>query len=169
MASNDQQIVPCLWFDNNAEEAVNGYVKIFAGIGRDSRIDSIAYYSKEGAEASGMSEGMVMFMSFRLNGQKFTALNGGPIFKFSPAISLMIECKNQKEIDWFWDNLGDGGQYEQCGWLKDKYGLSWQIIPENMNDLMNSGDKYRDAAAMRAMLSMKKIDVTALTKASLQA
>ena len=128
-----QKITPCLWFDKNAEEAVNFYVSIFSkspaspkGV---SKIKNRAYYDKESSKASGMPEGTLLTASFTLNGQEFLALNGGPVFKFTEAISLIVNCKNQKEVDYFWDKLTDGGAEIECGWLKDKYGLSWQITP----------------------------------------
>ena len=153
------QITPCLWFDNQAEEAVYFYTSIF----KDSKIESISRYGKEGHEIHGQKEGSVMSVSFRINGQSFTALNGGPIFKFNEAISLQVYCETQEEIDYFWERLTDGGQEAQCGWLKDKYGLSWQIIPTILSQLMS--DSVRAERVTRTFLQMKKLDIEALKKA----
>ena len=145
-----QKITPFLWFDNNAEEAVNFYTSIFknSGIGKTSR------YSGEGAKVSGQKEGTVMTMAFNLNGQNFTAINGGPIFKFTEAISFVVSCEDQEEVDHYWNKLTEGGQEVQCGWLKDKYGLSWQVVPRQMGELMTGANAGK---VMGAMLKMKKI------------
>jgi len=153
------QITPCLWFDNQAEEAANFYTSIF----KDSKIENISRYGKEGHEIHGQIEGSVMSVSFRINGQPFTALNGGPIFKFNEAISLQVYCETQEEIDYFWSKLTDGGQEVQCGWLKDKYGLSWQIIPTILSQLMS--DPARADRVTRAFLQMKKLDIEILKQA----
>lgn len=157
-----QKITPFLWFDNNAEEAVNFYTSIF----KNSRIGKIARYTGEGAKASGQKEGTLMTVSFNLNGQDFTAINGGPIFKFTEAISFVVNCENQEEVDNYWNKLTEGGQEVQCGWLKDKYGLSWQIVPKQLIELMSSPDKAKAGRAMQAMLKMKKIDIKALQEAA---
>ena len=119
------QITPCLWFDYQAEKAVNFYLSVF----KNSRIESISHYGKEGFEIHGRNEGTVLTVNFEINGQSFTALNGGPFFKFNEAISFQIFCGTQEEIDYYWSKLTDGGEEGQCGWLKDKYGISWQIVP----------------------------------------
>ena len=156
-----QKITPFLWFDNNAEEAVNFYTSIF----KNSKILKVAKYGEAGAKASGRPKGTVMAIEFKLNGQEFTALNGGPIFKFTEAVSFVVNCKTQKEIDYFWEKLSKGGQEVQCGWLKDKYGLSWQIVPDILVKLLQNKDANKSQKVMRAMLEMKKIDINALKKA----
>lgn len=147
-----QKITPCLWFDKQAEEAANFYVSIFP----NSRITST---ERSSADTPAGPKGMVLIVIFELNGQEFMALNGGPIFKFNESVSFIIKCKDQKEIDFYWKKLSAVPESEQCGWLKDKFGLSWQVIPENMGDLVKS------EKAMKAMLEMKKIDIAALQKA----
>lgn len=154
-----QQITPFLWFDNQAEEAVNYYISIF----KNSKIGYTARYSAEGAKASGQPEGTVMSVAFTLNGQDFTAINGGPIFKFTEAISFVINCEDQQEVDHFWNKLTEGGEGVQCGWLKDKFGLSWQVVPRQLGELM-SGPKA--GKVMGAMLKMKKIIVKDLEEAA---
>ena len=156
-----QKITPFLWFDNNAEQAVNFYTSIF----KDSAIGKIARYTGEGAKASGQKEGTAMTIPFTLNGQDFLALNGGPIFKFTEAVSFVVSCENQEEVDHFWNKLTEGGQEVQCGWLKDKFGLSWQVVPRQMGELM-SGPKA--GKVMQAMLQMKKIDIKKLEEAAEQ-
>lgn len=159
-----QQITPFLWFDNNAEEAVNFYTSIF----KNSSIGTIARYTGEGAKASGQPEGTVMTVPFTLNGQSFTAINGGPVFKFTEAISFVVNCENQEEVDHFWNKLTEGGQEVQCGWLKDKYGLSWQIVPRQLGELLSSADKAKAGRVMGAMLKMKKIVIKELEDAANQ-
>lgn len=156
-----QKITPCLWFNNQAEEAVNLYVSIF----KDSKIGKTARYDKASAEVSGQPEGSVLTMEFELNGQKFTALNGGPIFKFTEAISFVVDCKDQEEIDHFWGKLSAHPESEQCGWLKDKFGVSWQIVPKVLVEMLNDPDKAKAGRAMQAMLQMKKIVIADLEKA----
>ncbi len=154
-----QKIIPCLWFDNHAEEAANFYTSIF----KNSKIGNITRYGKEGYEIHGREEGTVMTMDFEIDGQKFTALNGGPIFKFNEAISFVVNCETQKEIDYYWEKLiADGGQESVCGWLKDKYGLSWQIVPDIMGELVGDPASEKSQRAMKAMLQMKKIDIEGL-------
>jgi predicted 3-demethylubiquinone-9 3-methyltransferase (glyoxalase superfamily) len=161
--NNMQKITPCLWFDNKAEEAVNLYISLF----KNSKILDTARYDKESAKVSGMPEGMVLTISFELDGQKFLALNGGPLFKFTEAISLTIDCKDQKEVDHFWNNLTkDGGEESQCGWLKDKFGLSWQVVPIILPKLLTDKDTKKAQRTMKAMLTMKKLDVAKLEKAA---
>jgi predicted 3-demethylubiquinone-9 3-methyltransferase (glyoxalase superfamily) len=154
----EQRIVTNLWFDTEAEEAAEYYTSIFD----NSRIVSVAHYT----EAGPREEGMVMVVEFELDGQRFVAINGGPEFKFDEAISLQINCENQEEIDYYWERLTDGGEESQCGWLKDRYGLAWQVTPTGMDELFSGPDKERADRAMRAMLGMRKIDVAALEDAA---
>ncbi len=158
-----QKITPCLWFDNQAEEAANFYVSIF----KNSKIGNIARYGKEGYEIHGREAGTVMTVDFELEGQKFTALNGGPVFKFNEAISFVVHCETQKEVDYYWEKLSEGGdeRAQQCGWLKDKYGVSWQIVPEILSELVGDPASEKSQRAMKAMLQMKKIDIKALKQA----
>ena len=154
-----QRITPFLTFDNNAEEAANFYTSVF----KDASIDSIARYG-EGAPAP---QGSVMTVSFTLFGQKFTALNGGPHFKFSDGISFVVNCNDQEEVDYYWNSLlKDGGKESQCGWLKDKFGLSWQVVPERMLELLSDPDKDKANRAMQAMMKMVKLDLPTLEKAA---
>jgi predicted 3-demethylubiquinone-9 3-methyltransferase (glyoxalase superfamily) len=159
-----QKITPSLWFDSNAEEAVNYYVSIF----KNSSIKRTSHYTKAGQEIHKQKPGSVLTIEFELEGQNFVALNGGPVFKFSEAISFVVNCKTQKEIDFYWDKLSKGGDpsAQQCGWLKDKFGLSWQIVPEILADLMASSDSEKTERAMDAMLKMKKIDIEELEAAT---
>lgn len=158
-----QKITPFLWFDKQAEEAVNFYTTVF----KKSKINTITRYNKAGAEVSGMAEGMAMTVEFELDGQTFVALNGGPVYKFSPAISFVINCKDQEEIDWYWSKLtGDGGQEVQCGWLTDQFGVSWQVVPTTLPKLLTNKDPEKAGRVMQAMLAMKKIDISALEKAA---
>lgn len=157
-----QKITPFLWFDNNAEEAVNFYISIF----KDSKITASSRYNAESAKASGQKDGAVMTMGFNLNGQDFTAINGGPIFKFTEAISFVVNCETQEEVDHYWNKLTEGGQEVQCGWLKDKYDLSWQIVPKQLIELMSGPDKAKAGRVMHAMLQMKKIDIKGLQDAA---
>src|SRR5262249_54194722 len=158
-----QKITPCLWFDNQAEDAAKFYVSIF----ENSAIGSVTRYGKEGFEVHGRPEGSVMTVSFSLEGQNFTALNGGPHFKFSEAISFVVRCETQAEVDHYWDKLGQGGdeRARKCCWLKDKYSVSWQIIPTAVFELMRGTDSRKSQQVMRAMLQMKKLDVAALHRA----
>jgi len=147
-----------LWYDNNAEEAVNLYVSVF----KDAKVLKTARYGKEGPGP----EGSVMTIEFELFGQKFVALNAGPHFKFNEAVSFVVGCETQEEIDYYWDQLtANGGQESMCGWLKDKFGLSWQITPVIMGKLMSGADKKKSGAAMRAMMQMKKLDIRTLQDA----
>jgi predicted 3-demethylubiquinone-9 3-methyltransferase (glyoxalase superfamily) len=147
-----QKITPFLWFDDQAEEAVNFYTSIF----KNSKVGNTLRYDAASAKASGQPEGSVLTISFQLNGQDFTALNGGPVFKFSEAISFAVDCEDQEEIDYYWEKLSADPKAEQCGWLKDKYGLSWQIVPNNMGELIKT------PTAMQAMMKMKKIIIAEL-------
>ena len=156
-----QKITPCLWFDSNAEQAANHYVSIF----KNSKITNIARYGDAGASVSGKSKGSVMTVAFQLEGQDFIALNGGPIFKFNEAISLSVDCKSQAEVDELWERLSAGGQESQCGWLKDKFGLSWQIVPSVLVEMLRDKDAEKSERVMKAMLQMGKIDIAALRRA----
>ena len=158
-----QKITPCLWFDDQAEEAARFYVSIF----EDSSIGAITRYGKEGFDIHRRPAGSVMTVTFRLDGEEFTALNGGPIFKFTEAISLIVHCASQAEVDYYWDKLTAGGdpKAQQCGWLKDKYGLSWQVVPVALFDMIKDKDKTKAGRAMNAMLQMKKLDLAGLQAA----
>lgn len=154
------KISPFLWFDNQAEEAAKFYTSIF----KNSEVKNIARYTGEGAKASGQPEGTAMTVAFTLDGQNFTALNGGPIFKFTEAVSFVINCDNQEEVDHFWNRLTEeGGQESQCGWLKDKFGLSWQVVPKQLGELMSGPNAEK---VMGAMLKMKKIIIKDLEDAA---
>jgi predicted 3-demethylubiquinone-9 3-methyltransferase (glyoxalase superfamily) len=157
-----QKITPFLWFDNNAEEAVNFYVSIF----KNSKLGKVTRYNEASSKAAGRPEGSVMTMAFELEGQNFTAINGGPHFKFTEAISFVVDCESQEEVDYFWNTLtADGGQESQCGWLKDKYGLSWQITPRVLIEMIGDKDPQKAQRVMEAMLQMKKIDIATLQRA----
>jgi predicted 3-demethylubiquinone-9 3-methyltransferase (glyoxalase superfamily) len=158
-----QRITPCLWFDDQAEEAVAFYTAIF----RNSTIVSISRYGEAGYEFHRKPAGTVMTVAFELDGQAFTALNGGPMFTFNEAISLQVNCETQEEVDYYWEKLSDGGDEnaQQCGWLKDKYGVSWQIVPGVLIEMINDPDAGKSQRAMEAMLHMKKIDIEALRRA----
>src|SRR5713101_9457308 len=145
-----QKITPFLWFEDKAEEAANFYVSIF----KNSRIGSIVRYGEEGAKVSGRAKGTVMTVTFQLDGQEFMALNGGPHFKFTEAISLLVNCETQDEVDEFWEKLSEGGEKSKCGWLKDKYGLSWQIVPTVLGQMMQNKDAKKSDRVMKAMLQM---------------
>ncbi|MES2912597.1 MAG: VOC family protein [Pseudomonadota bacterium] len=157
------KIAPCLWFDTQGEEAANFYIGIF----KNSKINSIARYGKEGHDIHGGKEGAVMTVLFELDGQSFTALNGGPIFRFNEAVSLQIYCDTQEEIDYYWNKLTPGGDVsaQQCGWLKDKYGVSWQVVPSMMNEWFSGPVTEKTERAMKAMLQMKKLDMAELQAA----
>jgi predicted 3-demethylubiquinone-9 3-methyltransferase (glyoxalase superfamily) len=152
-----QKITPFLWYDDNAEEAVNFYVSIF----KNSRIKDVSRYGEAGPGKAGT----VMTITFELEGQEFIALNGGPHFKFTEAISLSVDCQTQEEVDEFWEKLSAGGEKGPCGWLKDKYGLSWQIDPGILGELLRDSDPSKSNRVMQAMLKMNKIDIAALRRA----
>ena len=158
-----QKISPCLWFDNNAEDAVNFYTSIF----KDSKIGNVTRYGKEGYEIHKKKEGSVMTINFEIEGQKFLALNGGPIFKFNEAISFQVYCDTQEEIDYYWNKLTEGGDKnaQVCGWLKDKFGVSWQVVPVALINMLEDKDSSKTERVMKAMLQMRKLDIDALTKA----
>jgi len=155
-----QKITPCLWFDDQAEQAAKFYTEIF----KNSKIKKITRYGKEGYEIHRKPEGSVMTVEFELDGQALTALNGGPVFKFSEAISFQVDCATQEEVDYYWEKLSEGGDEnaQQCGWLKDRYGLSWQIVPRALLEMLNDPDAKKSQRVMAAMLRMKKIDIETL-------
>ena len=157
-----QKITPFLWFNNNAEAAVKFYKSIF----KKSKIGKIVRYDKAGEKVSGRPAGSVMTVEFQIEGQDFIALNGGPIFKFNESISFVVNCKTQKEVDYYWKKLTvTGGRAQQCGWLKDKFGVSWQVVPTELNKLMNAKDAAKSQRVMEAMLKMVKLDIKKLKAA----
>lgn len=153
-----QKIVPNLWFDSEAEEAAGFYISVF----KDSRIVNVTHYTEAGPREAGM----VLTVEFELNGQRFVGINGGPEFSFDEAVSFAIECETQDEIDYYWERLCEGGEESQCGWLKDRYGLSWQVVPTGMEELFADPDRGRAERAMKAMLGMRKIDLAELRRAA---
>jgi predicted 3-demethylubiquinone-9 3-methyltransferase (glyoxalase superfamily) len=155
-----QRITPFLWFDDKAEEAANFYASIF----KNAKVGKITRYSEESSTASGRPAGSVMTVAFQLDGQEFIALNGGPHFHFNEAVSLVVNCETQAEIDEYWKKLSAGGHESQCGWLKDKYGLSWQVVPAALDKLL-SGKPEKSARVMKAILHMRKLDIQALLDA----
>jgi predicted 3-demethylubiquinone-9 3-methyltransferase (glyoxalase superfamily) len=158
-----QRITSNLWFDSQAEEAAKYYTSIF----KHSRIKKITHYTKEGFEIHQRPEGSVMTVEFELEGHGFVAMNGGPLFKFNEAVSFVVNCNTQEEIDYYWENLIAGGdpKAQQCGWLKDKFGLSWQVVPEVLSEWISDPDMHKADRVMRAMLAMKKMDIATLEKA----
>jgi predicted 3-demethylubiquinone-9 3-methyltransferase (glyoxalase superfamily) len=154
----EQRIVANLWFDTEAEEAARFYTSVF----KHSRVLSLTHYTEAGPRTAGM----VMTVEFELDGQRFVAINGGPEFKFDEAVSFQITCETQAEVDYYWERLSDGGEEGQCGWLKDGYGLSWQVVPTGMEQLFADPDPERAARAMQAMLGMRKLDIAALRSAA---
>jgi predicted 3-demethylubiquinone-9 3-methyltransferase (glyoxalase superfamily) len=162
MAST-KPITPCLWFDTQAEEAARYYTSIF----KNSKLGNISRYDEAGHDVHGKPAGSVLTVEFELNGQRFTALNGGPHFKFNEAVSFQIMCESQEEVDYYWNKLSEGGdpKAQQCGWLKDKFGLSWQVIPTEMIQMLSDKDREKRSRAMEAMLQMKKLDVRELRRA----
>ena len=159
-----QKITPFLWFDDQAEEAVKFYTSIF----KNSKIGKIARYDKAGEKAAGRPAGSVMTIEFNIEGQEFVALNGGPHFKFTEAISFVVNCKTQAEVDKFWKKLSAGGKEVQCGWLKDKFGMSWQIVPTVLGELLSDKDAAKSQRVMQAMLKMVKLDIKKLRQAAKQ-
>jgi predicted 3-demethylubiquinone-9 3-methyltransferase (glyoxalase superfamily) len=157
------KITNCLWFDGTAEQAANHYISIF----KNSKINHVQYYSEAGQEIHGREPGSVMVVEFSLNGHNFVGLNGGPLFKFNEAVSFMIDCANQDEVDYYWEKLGEGGDEarRQCGWLVDKFGVSWQVIPSYLTNMMNSDDKAAVDRMTIEMMKMKKLDIATLKKA----
>ncbi len=150
-----------MWFDNQAEEAVNFYTSIF----KNPKIKSVTRYGEAGAEVSGRPKGTVMTVTFEVEGQEFIALNGGPHFKFTEAISFVVNCETQDEVDELWEKLSEGGEKGQCGWLKDKYGMSWQIVPTVLDEMLQDGDPKKSEKVMEALLQMGKIDIKTLKQA----
>jgi predicted 3-demethylubiquinone-9 3-methyltransferase (glyoxalase superfamily) len=157
------KITPCLWFDNQAEEAANFYIAIF----KNSKITAVSRYGEAGNEIHGRPAGSVMTVEFAINGQSFTALNGGPIFKLTEAVSFQVECESQEEVDYYWDKLSEAGDPDarQCGWVKDKYGLSWQVVPKILPELLSDPDPAKSERTMTALLQMGKLDIAALKRA----
>lgn len=164
MSKTVQRITPFLWFDNQAAQAAEFYVSVF----ENSRVITTTHYSGDAAKASGRAEGTVMTVAFELDGQKFVALNGGPHFKITEAVSFVVNCESQEEIDYYWGKLSAGGneKAQQCGWLKDRYGVSWQVVPTALPELLSSSDPKKAASVMKALLQMKKIDIEALRRAA---
>ena len=163
MTERLQKITPFLWFDDKAEEAANYYVSIF----RDSKVLTVTRYTEVGKEQHRRPPGSVMTVEFDLEGQQFTALNGGPVFQHNPAISFVVHCKTQEEVDYYWDKLTAGGdpKAQQCGWLKDKFGMSWQVVPDPLIDMIKDPDKEKAQRAFKAMMQMKKLDLDAARRA----
>jgi predicted 3-demethylubiquinone-9 3-methyltransferase (glyoxalase superfamily) len=161
MAIASSKLAPCLWFDTQAEDAAKHYVSIF----KNSRIGTISRYGSEGKEIHGKDAGTVMTVEFELEGIRFVGLNGGPQFKFDEAISFQIHCESQAEVDYFWGRLSEDGSEGPCGWLKDKFGLSWQVVPTALFGLLMDKDKAKAGRAMNAMLQMKKLDLAELERA----
>jgi predicted 3-demethylubiquinone-9 3-methyltransferase (glyoxalase superfamily) len=158
MPVQQQKIIPNLWFDTEAEEAATFYVSVF----KDGRIVNVTHYTEAGPREAGM----VMTVEFELGGQRFVGINGGPDFKFDEAVSFQIVCEDQEEVDYFWAELGEGGEEGPCGWLKDRYGLSWQVVPTGMEELFADPDPEKARRAMEAMLGMRKLDIAALRRAA---
>jgi predicted 3-demethylubiquinone-9 3-methyltransferase (glyoxalase superfamily) len=160
---SSNRITPCLWFENQGEEAAKFYTSIF----KNSKIVKVSRYTEAGREAHRRPAGSVMTVEFELDGQTFTALNGGPVFKFNEAVSLQVNCETQEEVDYYWDKLSEGGdpKAQQCGWLKDKYGLSWQVVPRALIEAISDPDPVKAGRVMEAMLPMKKIDIAAVKRA----
>jgi predicted 3-demethylubiquinone-9 3-methyltransferase (glyoxalase superfamily) len=156
-----QKITPCLWFDKEAEEAANAYVAVFD----HSRVVRTSYYGKEGQEVHGRQAGSVMTVEFELEEQRFVALNGGPHFKFDEAVSFQVHCRTQKEIDYYWSRLAEGGEEGPCGWLKDRYGLSWQIVPAVLPEMLMDPDPAKSGRVTKAFLQMRKFNIEALERA----
>jgi predicted 3-demethylubiquinone-9 3-methyltransferase (glyoxalase superfamily) len=162
MKLNDR-ITPCLWFDDQAEQAAEFYVSIF----KNSRIVQITRFGEAGYEVHRKPAGSVMTVLFELDGQSFTALNGGPVFRFNEAISFQVNCETQQEVDYYWEKLSAGGdaKAQQCGWLKDKYGVSWQVVPAVLTEMLNDPNHEKSQKAMQAMLQMKKLDIDTVKRA----
>jgi predicted 3-demethylubiquinone-9 3-methyltransferase (glyoxalase superfamily) len=163
MQNRIQKLTTCLWFDNQAEEAARFYVSVFL----NSSLGKTVHYGKEGHEIHGRNEGSVMTVEFEINGQSFVALNGGPLFKFNEAVSFQVYCETQEEVDYYWERLCEGGDVnaQQCGWLKDKYGVSWQIVPTIIGELINDTEREKSERVMKALLQMKRLDIKKLKQA----
>jgi predicted 3-demethylubiquinone-9 3-methyltransferase (glyoxalase superfamily) len=158
-----KKIAPCLWFDSNAEEAVKFYTAVF----KNCRVKNISRYGDAAAQVSGQPKGSVLTIAFELDGQEFTALNGGPMFRFNEAISFQVHCDTQDELDYYWNKLSEGGdpKAQQCGWLKDKFGVSWQIVPTMLGEMLTGPDPAKSEKVMQALLGMKRLDIKALQQA----
>jgi predicted 3-demethylubiquinone-9 3-methyltransferase (glyoxalase superfamily) len=156
---DSRKITPCLWYDHEAEEAAKFYVSVF----KDSSINNVSRYGKEGYEVHGQKEGTVMTVEFTLNGQRYLALNGGPQFKFNESVSFMIPCETQEDVDYYWNKLTEGGEESMCGWLKDKFGLSWQVVPTILPKLLQ--DPAKSERVMKALMQMRKFDIEELKNA----
>ena len=161
MPMTTQKITPCLWFDSQAEEAANAYISIF----NNSRIARVSRYGREGHEIHGKQAGSVMAVEFEIECQKFVALNGGPQFKFNEAVSFQVHCETQEEVDYFWNRLTEEGEEGSCGWLKDKYGVSWQIVPAALPKMLMDPDQERSKRVTKAFLQMRKLDIGQLERA----
>lgn len=163
MQNRTQKLTTCLWFNNQAEEAARFYISVF----RNSSMGKTVHYGKEGHEIHGRDEGSVMTVEFEINGQSFVALNGGPLFKFNEAVSFQVHCETQEEVDYYWERLCEGGDAgaQQCGWLKDKYGVSWQIVPTIIGELLNDAEREKSERVMKALLQMNKLDIEKLKQA----
>lgn len=161
MTITKQRITPCLWFDTEAEEAAKFYCSVF----KDSKLSKISRYTEAGREVHGKPAGSVMVVEFEIEGQTFTALNGGPNFKFNEAISLQVRCETQADVDYFWSKLTQGGEEGPCGWLKDKYGVSWQVVPASIPNMMTDPDSRKSERVMNAFLKMKKLDIDEIERA----
>ncbi len=161
MAKITQKITPFLWFDNQAEEAAKFYTSVF----KNSKIENVTRYDEEGSKVSGRPKGSLMTVPFQIEGQEFVALNGGPMFKITEAISFIVNCETQKEVDYYWEKLSAGGEEVQCGWLKDRFGLSWQVVPTVLTEMLQDKDPQKAQRVMAAMLKMKKIEIADLRKA----
>jgi predicted 3-demethylubiquinone-9 3-methyltransferase (glyoxalase superfamily) len=161
MAVTAQKITPCLWFDTEAEEAANFYVSVF----KDSKISNVNRYGKEGHDKHGKPAGSVMTVEFEIEGQKFMGLNGGPQFKFDEAVSFQIHCASQEEVDYYWSRLTAGGREVACGWLKDKFGLSWQVVPTQLLEMLRDRDRAKAERVTKAFMQMKKFDIAKLRRA----
>jgi len=161
MTITKQRITPCLWFDTEAEEAAKFYCSVF----KDSKLGKISRYTEAGREVHGKPAGSVMVVEFEIEGQTFTALNGGPNFKFNEAISVHVRCETQADVDYFWSKLTQGGEEGPCGWLKDKYGVSWQVVPASIPNMMTDPDSRKSERVMNAFLKMKKLDIDEIERA----
>ncbi len=161
MSKIAQKITPFLWFNHQAEEAAKYYTSVF----RNSKIIEVARYGEAGAKVSGQPQGTVMTVKFQIEGQEFVALNGGPVFRFNEAVSFVVNCDTQEEVDEIWEKLSAGGEKSRCGWLKDKFGLSWQVVPTILEELLSDKDAQKSERVMQAMLRMDKIDIKGLTQA----
>ena len=159
--TSTEKLNPCLWFDTEAEDAARFYTSVFTG----GRILQISRYGKEGFEIHGRPEGSVMAVDFEIEGKRFAALNGGPHYKINPAVSFQVPCESQDEIDYYWDRLAEGGEIQQCGWVTDRFGVSWQVFPTSLHAMLSDPDQEKSGRTMNAMLTMRKLDLAALERA----